>query len=194
MSHYGTVILEAEGTNMHHHNNDLWMIDNDIRQQRAHIDLWGILTVANQWGTNRRLDENNEALAENNRLLEKIRRQLLTPAERAAEDKARAVAKAAAEARRKRENKMILISGLGVLVFICILSYAHPGTQTPITPEPAPVQVEQPTQRIESASPQPDPPLERHLEIQAQQAGQSDYLPEAPVRRAQLVRTHHRHR
>jgi len=41
------------------------------------------LTAANQWRTNRMLEENNA-------LLEEIRRQGLTPAERAAEDKAEA--------------------------------------------------------------------------------------------------------
>jgi hypothetical protein len=41
------------------------------------------MTAANQWHTNSLLEENND-------LLEKIRRQGLTPAERAAEDKAEA--------------------------------------------------------------------------------------------------------
>jgi hypothetical protein len=56
------------------------------------LDLGELWIIANQWGTNRRIEQSNEALEENNRLLEQIRRQLLTPAQRAAEDARRKAA------------------------------------------------------------------------------------------------------
>jgi hypothetical protein len=50
------------------------------------LDLGELWIIANQWGTNHRIEQSNYALKENNRLLEQIRRQLLTPVARAAED------------------------------------------------------------------------------------------------------------
>jgi len=59
------------------------------------------LTAANQWRTNRILEDNND-------LLEEIRRQMLSPKERAAEDKA----EAEAEKARLRTAACGLIAGL----------------------------------------------------------------------------------
>ena len=49
------------------------------------FNFFWALTAANQWRTNRILEENNS-------LLEEMRRQMLSPTERAAEDKAEAEA------------------------------------------------------------------------------------------------------
>jgi len=52
------------------------------------MGLFGFFMIVNQWRTNRILEENNS-------LLEEMRRQMLSPQERAAEDKAEAEAEKA---------------------------------------------------------------------------------------------------
>jgi hypothetical protein len=63
--------------------------------------------------------QTNNLIAKNNKLLEQIRRQGLTPAERAAEDAQRA-AEAAAEAERQRRNTKIVCLMLLTLVLMVL--------------------------------------------------------------------------
>ena len=65
------------------------------------FNFFWALTAANQWHTNRILGENNS-------LLEEMRRQMLSPKERAAEDKA----EAEAEKLRIRTAACAVVAGL----------------------------------------------------------------------------------
>jgi hypothetical protein len=88
------------------------------------LDLGELWIIANQWGTNHRIEQSNYALEENNRLLEQIRRQLLSPAQRAAEDAHRK----AAELRRRAIVLIILIL---VAIGIATQRSTPPQTFTP---------------------------------------------------------------
>jgi hypothetical protein len=69
------------------------------------FNFFWALTAANQWHTNRILEENNS-------LLEEMRRQMLSPKERAAEDKA----EAEAEKLRIRTAACAVVAGLPFLI------------------------------------------------------------------------------
>jgi hypothetical protein len=181
--------------------NDAWMTQNAIQQQQAHIDMWGMLSFWNQCRTNRRLDATNNEIRQTNVLLEKIRRQMLTPAQRAAEDAERKAKLAAEKARRKAEAKATLVVMLVLAAIFSIgglwnsvSSAASEASRTrPVTPvEPAPVQ------QIESVSPQQTTlELPQTGEVFTPRPTPSDHIEladVAPAPRAQLVHARHHHR
>ena len=176
----------------HSHNSDAWMIQNAIQQEQAQINFWGWVTAANQWQTNRRLEQSNEALQENNRLLEQIRRQLLTPAERAAEDAQRRAAKVARLKKEAEDRKINTRIGLALVIgvaLVCFLSWENSMTAEAAAKEK---QVQQTTvQYTEPVAPEPTP---AQPQIEPTPPLVTVVNREPPVRRAQLVRSHHRQR
>jgi hypothetical protein len=177
---------------MHHTSNSLWQIDNDIQQQQTSIDFWGWANAFGHWRTQKRINESNALLAENNALLEKIRRQLLTPAERAAEDAARRAAQAAAEAKRKAQLKtdlwvaaIVVAIGTFFIVGACMHAAASsqmPTVQSVTEPQPTPASE---VQTVVEPQPSPTPvPAQPPAAQIAEPANKHHHR----VRRAQLVR------
>jgi hypothetical protein len=134
---------------MHHHhqpdnNSQMQQQLNSQWQQQQFFD-WVMLS--NQWRTNRILEENAELANQTNQLLEQIRRQQLTPAERTREDQQRARAKVlrAAEEQLEREQQhtigfwalFFLTAVIGLFAISSALQ-AHPGTQAQAIPVAAP--------------------------------------------------------
>lgn len=172
---------------MHH-----YTIEQQLQQEQASINFWGMVNAWNQRGTHRRLEENNAEIQQTNVLLEQIRRKLLTPAERAAEDAQRraeaARRKAQAEAMRKAEAHgtaifclVIVATVLFLVLANCIADSLHqPKKGLSNAPE---VQIEQPT-----------PASFHYVNVESTPVPEPSASPTPEVRRAQLVKIHHHHR
>jgi hypothetical protein len=96
----------------HHHNSNFdWQMQQQVQLEQ--MAVWQL------WRNNRQQRQTNDLLAQNNQLLEQIRRNTLTPAQRAAEDHQRALDDAADAAREKENLKLVglilLVIGLVVL-------------------------------------------------------------------------------
>jgi hypothetical protein len=91
---------------MSHRNNDPQL------QSIQSMMFWGWFLNSTQ------RNKTNNLLEQNNQLLEQIRRQGLTPAERAAEDAQRKAKLAAEKARREAQDKAV---GLALLLLVAIL-------------------------------------------------------------------------
>jgi hypothetical protein len=120
----------------HHHDSNLdWQMQQQIQlEQIAVWQLWS--NNRQQRHTNDLLAQNNALQQQNNYLLEQIRRNSLTPAQRAAEDAQRAreavlrAAQAQLEAERKKKFDRFLFWAMCCLVILGIAGFMMAGSHT----------------------------------------------------------------
>jgi hypothetical protein len=173
---------------MNHHNDDLsWQVDRLANMEAiACWQLWA--NGQKQRRTNDLLAQNNALQAQNNALLEQIRRNSLTPAQRAAEDqqRARLAALRAAEEQleTERQNKIIkwCVIAVSVVVLLAVIFSSmttHARTEV-FAPDAPAVSDATPTPSI-APEPSPTPQL-----VTNQQELES--MGEKPAPRAELIK------
>jgi hypothetical protein len=96
---------------MHHRDNSNfdWQMQQQVQLEQ--LAVWQL------WRNNRQQRHTNDLLEQNNQLLEQIRRNTLTPAQRAAED--------AAEAERQKQNTKVFCLMLLTLLLVALWFHAH---------------------------------------------------------------------
>jgi hypothetical protein len=146
----------------------------------------GILFWLWAFNTNSKLTKSNDLQEQNNRLLEQIRRNSLTPAERADEDAAHArkAALQAAEEKLQEERKWRILGWTFVIVVIAVVAtatYWHTAQERTTTTYAG----QAASYTVVEATPTPAAQPEARVRV----------IPPPPIaRRAELVRrTHHRY-